>query len=104
MRFRNKFYPTSDPYHVYIVKCSDGTFYTGITNDPERRLRQHNGEMWGGAKYTRNRGPVELVYIEKFQTKDLAAKREWEIKHNFTHEQKAELVINNTKADIFKAV
>jgi len=74
------------------MKCSDDTLYTGITNDLERRLRQHNGEMWGGARYTRSRRPIELVYIEKYPTKSEAAKREYEIKHTLDHQQKVELI------------
>jgi putative endonuclease len=92
------------PYHVYIVRCNDGTFYTGITNNLEKRLLQHNGNMWGGAKYTRGRGPVELVYIEKYPTRKDAAKREWEIKHTLTHNQKRELINGASKEDILKAV
>lgn len=85
------------PYHVYIVRCSDGTFYTGITNDLEKRLLQHNGEIRGGAKYTRSRGPVELLYIKKYLSKSEAMKREYEIKHTMTHAQKLELINQATK-------
>lgn len=92
------------PYHVYIVKCNDGTYYTGITNDLERRLHQHNGKMWGGAKYTKSRGPVELVYIEKYSTKTEASKREWQIKHTLNHQQKETLINSATKEDILRAI
>ncbi len=81
----------SDPCHVYIVKCKDGIFYTGITNNLERRLKQHNGELRGGAKYTEYRRPVELVYAKKYPTRSKAAKREWVIKHKYTRQQKSEL-------------
>lgn len=94
----------SYPYHVYIVKCNDGSLYTGITNDLERRLRQHNGEMWGGAKYTHSRGPVELVYIKKYSTRKEAAEREYEIKHTLNHQQKIDLIERATKEDILKAI
>ena len=67
-------------YYVYIVKCSDGTFYTGKTNDLPRRLLQHNGELINGAKYTRSRRPVELVFYENHLTNKLACQREAEIK------------------------
>lgn len=80
------------PYHVYIAKCNDGTLYTGITTDLERRLREHNGEAWGGARYTRTRRPVEFLYTEKYETRKEAAKREYEIKHKFSREQKMDLV------------
>ena len=74
--------------YTYIVKCSDGTFYTGWTNDLEKRISAHNsGE---GAKYTRCRRPVELVYYESFRTKEEAMSREWHIKR-LTRKQKAEL-------------
>jgi putative endonuclease len=67
-------------YMVYIVECSDGTFYTGITVDIENRLRQHNGEIVGGAFYTRNKRPVKLVYTESYATHLAAARREVAIK------------------------
>lgn len=63
---------------VYIVKCSDGTFYTGWTNDLEKRIAAHNAGT--GAKYTKPRRPVELVYYEVFDTKQEAMSREFSIK------------------------
>lgn len=63
---------------VYILKCNDGTYYTGYTNDLSRRLKMH--ESGKGAKYTRGRGPFEVVYKEYFPTKEQAMKREYEIK------------------------
>lgn len=60
--------------YTYIVKCRDGTLYTGWTNDIEKRVRAHNEGR--GAKYTKSRRPVELVYMEKFQTKEEAMSRE----------------------------
>ena len=63
---------------LYILECSDGTLYTGITNDFERRLSEHqNGR---GAKYTRGRRPVKLVYFEEYVDRSDASKREMEIK------------------------
>ncbi len=79
-------------YYVYILKCNDDTLYTGITNNLERRIRQHNGEIRGGAKYTRNRRPVELVYLKKYPNRKKAMKREWTIKHTLNHQQKLSLV------------
>lgn len=67
-------------YHTYIVKCSDGSFYTGIATDLKKRLRQHNGLLKGGAIYTRNKRPVKLKYWEEFKTRSEALKREYEIK------------------------
>ena len=63
---------------TYILKCSDGSLYTGWTNGLERRVKAHNAGK--GAKYTKSRRPVELVYFEAFSTKQEAMRREWEIK------------------------
>ncbi len=63
---------------TYIVRCSDGTLYTGWTNDIEKRLAAHNAGT--GAKYTKPRRPVELVYVEEFATKQEAMRREAAIK------------------------
>jgi putative endonuclease len=65
-------------YLIYILKCSDGTLYTGYTNNLEKRIEAHNAGK--GAKYTRGRRPVKMVYSEKFRSKSKALKREWEIK------------------------
>ena len=65
-------------WSVYILRCGDGTLYTGITDDVPARLQAHrNGK---GAKYTRGRGPLELVYGEELESLSAAAKREWQIK------------------------
>ena len=65
-------------YYVYLLRCRDGTLYTGYTDNPERRLRVHNAGK--GAKYTRARLPVELVYQEQCPDKSAALRREREIK------------------------
>ena len=65
-------------FFVYMVKCSDDTLYTGYTNNIEKRVEKHNSNM--GAKYTRGRTPVELVYFEEYEDKIEAQKREWCIK------------------------
>ncbi len=67
-------------YYVYILECKDKTYYTGITNNLEKRLRQHNGEIVGGAFYTKNKRPVKLIYKEEYKTHLEAARREVEIK------------------------
>ena len=67
-------------YFVYVLECSDKTFYTGITNNLEKRLRQHNGEIVGGAFYTRNKRPVKLIYKEEYKTHKEAMRREFAIK------------------------
>ena len=75
--------------YTYIVECSDGTLYTGYTNDLEKRIKAHNGGK--GAKYTRSRLPVCLVYFEEYETKELAQSREWHIKR-LTRAKKLELI------------
>ncbi len=80
-----------EPWWVYIVECSDGSYYTGISNDINKRLDKHN--LGYGAKYTKLRGPVDLVYFEKHHDKSLAAKREYQIKQ-FTRQEKEKLVNN----------
>ena len=64
--------------YTYILRCSDGTYYTGWTNDLEKRVRTHNRGR--GGKYTRTRIPVELAYYEEFETKEEAMSREFAIK------------------------
>ena len=76
-------------HYAYIVKCSDGTYYTGYTNDLEKRLLAHNAGK--GAKYTRNRLPVEIVYFEEYEDKSEAMKREYAIKR-LTRKQKEKLI------------
>lgn len=65
-------------WKVYIVKCADTTFYTGITNGLDKRLKAHDAGT--GAKYTKSRGPVELVYAETSADRSAASKREYAIK------------------------
>ena len=74
---------------VYILRCSDGTLYTGITKDVERRIEEHNGSGLLGARYTRARRPVRLVYCESHETRSDAARREYEIKHLSKEEKEA---------------
>lgn len=68
----------ADTHYVYIVMCSDNTLYTGYTVDVDKRMIAHNNGT--GAKYTRARLPVELKYVEMFDSKSDALKREYEIK------------------------
>lgn len=75
--------------YVYILRCSDGTLYCGWTTDLAHRLAVHN--RGAGAKYTRSRRPVELVYTETFEEKRDALSREWHIKQ-MTREEKLELI------------
>ncbi len=69
-----------DNWTVYIVRCSDNTLYTGIAKDVTKRIKEHNSGNKIGAKYTRSRGPVTLVYTEDAETRSHASKRECEIK------------------------
>lgn len=66
-------------YYFYILRCADNSLYTGITTDLDRRVEEHNTSR-KGAKYTRQKRPVELVYFEKFAGRSAAMKREWEVK------------------------
>ena len=76
-------------YEVYILECADGTLYTGISTDPERRLREHNRGR--GAKYTRGRGPSRLCYREPQPDKGTALRRELAIKA-LTRQEKLRLI------------
>lgn len=77
-------------YYIYILECADNTLYTGYTNDLDNRLKAHNAGK--GAKYTKSRLPVKLVYSETFDDKKEAMSREWFIKHRLTREEKIELI------------
>ena len=74
---------------VYIVECNDGTYYTGWTNDLEKRIKTHNSGK--GAKYTRCRLPVKLIYFEEFDDKIEAMRREYRIK-KMSRKEKEELI------------
>ena len=85
-------------YFVYIVKCADDTLYTGITNDISKRISAHNSGTTG-AKYTRARRPVVLVYSEACQSKSDALRREVAVKQ-MTRREKIELInATATKSD-----
>ena len=75
--------------YTYIVKCRDNTYYTGWTNDLDRRMKAHNSGT--GAKYTRSRRPVRLVYYEAYRTKEEAMRREREIKR-MSRKEKEKLI------------
>lgn len=76
-------------HFVYIVRCSDNSLYTGYTNNIEVRINKHN--VGKGAKYTKTRRPVVLVYQEMYETKSEALRREYEIK-TFTRQKKLKLI------------
>ena len=70
---------TSNPWFVYILQCSDLSLYTGISNDLQRRLDEHNHGP-RGSRYTRARRPVSLVYLEQAESRAAASQREYAIK------------------------
>ena len=80
--------------YTYILKCKDGTLYTGWTTDLDKRVKAHNEGR--GAKYTRSRTPVELVYYETFETKEEAQRREYAIK-KMTRRQKEIIIAQAVK-------
>ncbi len=81
-------------WYVYMVQCRDGTFYTGITDNISKRMEVHNAGK--GAKYTRSRRPVTLVFSEKEQSHSRALQREHEIKQ-LTRQQKEGLILEAEK-------
>lgn len=83
-------------HYTYILKCADGSFYTGWTNHLQKRISAHNNGT--GAKYTRSRRPVTLYYVETFPTKGEAMRREWQIKQ-LNHQQKEALRMTFPSAD-----
>ncbi|QNK40494.1 GIY-YIG nuclease family protein [Caproicibacter fermentans] len=84
-------------YYAYMLRCSDGTIYSGYTTDPPRRAAVHNRGK--GAKYTRSRLPVTLVYQEKFSTKSEALKREVSLK-KLSHSEKIALIEGKAKMQL----
>ena len=78
--------------YTYIVRCKDDTLYCGWTNNLEKRIASHNAGT--GAKYTKNRRPVELVYYETFDTKEEAMRREYAIKQ-LSRQEKLKLIVQN---------
>ncbi|GAA0439228.1 GIY-YIG nuclease family protein [Lentibacillus halophilus] len=79
---------------VYILKCGDDTFYTGYTNDLENRVTMH--EDGKGAKYTRGRGPFQVVFVEKLATKEEALQREYQVKQ-LSRKEKVKLIREKLK-------
>ncbi|GGG98066.1 GIY-YIG nuclease family protein [Staphylococcus pragensis] len=85
-----------DNHYVYIIKCKDNSLYTGYAKDVDARVATHNAGK--GAKYTKTRRPVELVYQETYTSKSEAMRREYEIK-TFTRQQKIKLIEENADGD-----
>jgi putative endonuclease len=83
------------PFYCYILECADGSYYTGWTADPQRRLKQHNRGT--ASRYTRARLPVRMVYLEELPDRSSAMKREHAIKH-LTRAKKSRLI--NKQRDV----
>ena len=83
--------------YTYMLRCGDGSLYTGWTNDLEKRVAAHKAGK--GGKYTRSRLPVELVYAEEHETKEDAMRREWAIKH-MTRQEKLALLQQTKKRPV----
>ena len=86
-------------WYVYMVRCSDDTLYTGITTDLKRRVEEHNGEDAGkgkGAKYTKARRPVELVYRKGCKDKSAASTEEYYLRHKKRSEKEKLTSIKDT--------
>ena len=77
-------------WYVYVLQCSDGTYYTGVTNNIRRRLNEHNNSS-RGAKYTRARRPVKLIYFSEYESRSLAQKAECAFK-GLSRKQKREAI------------
>ncbi|MDO5036799.1 MAG: GIY-YIG nuclease family protein [Tissierellia bacterium] len=84
-------------HFVYILECGDGSLYTGYTVDPKRRLRAHKKGQ--GAQYTRGRGPLKVVYLEKLASKSEGLKREYAIKQ-LTRAEKKDLIQSSKKTSL----
>lgn len=90
MRAEKERSPIAETWTVYIIECSDCTFYTGITNDLARRLDQHNTGR--ASRYTRTRRPVRMIYQEDYVSRSEASIREWEIK-SLSRKEKENLIL-----------
>ena len=86
-----------DSYYVYILRCDDGSYYTGYSNNPANRFIEHSKGR--GARYTRMHKPDGIAYIQGLKTRRAAMRRERQIK-TFTHEQKRNLIENTARVEI----
>jgi len=78
-------------WYIYVLICADDSLYCGITTNLEKRLKQHNGEIKGGAKYTRSRRPCRFVYIKKAMNRSIASKLEYQFKQ-LSRKKKIDLI------------
>ena len=97
----NRALKPSPIWTVYIVETAQGTLYTGISTDVDRRVRQHSGELKGGAKYLRNKAPLQIVATWQADSKSLASKLEYWIKKQ-PRSKKLQLINNKTNLTIEK--
>lgn len=88
---------TDQAWSVYLIRCADNSLYCGVTTDPIKRLRQHNGDLVGGAKYTQTRRPCSLVYIEPADDRRHATQKEYQIKR-LSKSAKEELVCDYSES------
>ncbi|MCF6514936.1 GIY-YIG nuclease family protein [Lactobacillus sp. S2-2] len=86
-------------YFMYVLLCGDGSFYCGYTDDVSKRLKKHQSGK--GAKYTKNHAPVDLLFYEKFTTKSLAMKAEYQFKHQTRQKKEAYLLKNGISSDMW---
>ncbi|MCX6004014.1 MAG: GIY-YIG nuclease family protein [Chloroflexi bacterium] len=85
-------------WYLYLLRCHDGSFYTGISTDVARRFAQHQGEGSAGSKYLKGRGPLTLVFEKKLGSNSLALKVERRVK-KLSNARKEELIRANTRID-----
>jgi putative endonuclease len=85
-------------WHIYLIRCGDGSLYTGISTDVERRFVQHQTPGRGGSKYLRGRGPLVLAFQTKIGSYSLALKVERKVK-NLPKDEKEEIILNNEYLD-----
>ncbi len=88
------------PYYVYLLRCTDGSLYAGITTDVKRRFAEHASEGKSGAKYTRNHPPKEMAVVWTAENRSVASKLEWSLKH-LTKQQKEVLCREPERLDEF---
>lgn len=88
--------PLIKRWQIYILRCADGSLYTGVAIDVARRVEQHNGARAKGARYTRTRRPVKLVYQEKAANRSAACKREYMIKQ-LSRREKLNLIATGSR-------
>jgi putative endonuclease len=86
-------------WYVYVLLCSDNSFYCGITKDIERRLKQHNGVKKGGAKYTRGRRPCIVIYKKKASDRSEASKKEYSFK-KLNRKNKEKFLLNYSSEEL----